>query len=78
MAGRPEFIGLDSWLNTAAPLTLAGLRGKVVLVDFWTYSCINCRRTLPLPEPLAGGIRRRGPAGRRHPHARFGFEHIAP
>ena len=43
----PEFTGIDGWLNTARPLTLAGLRGKVVLVDFWTYSCINCRRTVP-------------------------------
>jgi thiol-disulfide isomerase/thioredoxin len=43
----PEFTGIDGWLNTAVPLTLAGLRGMVVLVDFWTYSCINCRRTVP-------------------------------
>jgi len=43
----PEFTGIDGWLNTPGPLTLAGLRGKVVLVDFWTYSCINCRRTVP-------------------------------
>lgn len=43
----PEFTGIDGWLNTAGPLTLAELRGKVVLVDFWTYSCINCRRTVP-------------------------------
>ena len=35
-----------AWINTK-PLTLAQLRGKVVLVDFWTYSCINCLRTLP-------------------------------
>ncbi|RYF40081.1 MAG: thioredoxin family protein [Comamonadaceae bacterium] len=42
----PEFTGIAQWLN-AAPLTLASLRGKVVLVDFWTYSCINCLRTLP-------------------------------
>lgn len=42
----PEFVGLDGWLNTEAPLTIAGLRGKVILVDFWTYSCINCRRTV--------------------------------
>jgi thiol-disulfide isomerase/thioredoxin len=42
-----EFVGLDGWLNTDAPLSIAGLRGKVVLVDFWTYSCINCRRTIP-------------------------------
>ncbi|MBA3788352.1 MAG: cytochrome c biogenesis protein DipZ [Actinobacteria bacterium] len=42
----PEFSGLVGWLNSK-PLTLAGLRGKVVLIDFWTYSCINCLRTLP-------------------------------
>jgi len=42
----PEFAGIDRWIN-AAPLAMAGLRGKVVLVDFWTYSCINCLRTLP-------------------------------
>ncbi|RYF43069.1 MAG: thioredoxin family protein [Comamonadaceae bacterium] len=42
----PEFTGITQWLNSA-PLTLASLRGKVVLVDFWTYSCINCLRTLP-------------------------------
>jgi cytochrome c biogenesis protein CcdA/thiol-disulfide isomerase/thioredoxin len=35
-----------AWINSK-PLTIAGLRGKVVLVDFWTYSCINCLRTLP-------------------------------
>jgi len=43
----PEFIGNDGWLNTGGPLTLAGLRGKVVLVEFCTYTCINWRRTLP-------------------------------
>ncbi|MGH8787210.1 MAG: thioredoxin family protein [Cupriavidus necator] len=42
----PEFTGIDKWLNSE-PLTVAGLRGKVVLVDFWTYSCINCINTLP-------------------------------
>ncbi len=42
-----EFVGLEGWLNTEAPLSVAGLRGKVVLVDFWTWSCINCRRTTP-------------------------------
>ena len=45
----PEFTGIDNWLNTQ-PLTMASLRGKVVLVDFWTYSCINCIRTLPYVE----------------------------
>ena len=43
----PEFAGITNWLNSEKPLTLADLRGKVVLVDFWTYSCINCIRTLP-------------------------------
>ncbi|MEO5575793.1 MAG: cytochrome c biogenesis protein DipZ [Gaiellaceae bacterium] len=42
----PEFRGIARWLNTE-PLTLTGLRGRVVLIDFWTYSCINCLRTLP-------------------------------
>ena len=45
----PAFATSDQWLNTPSnqALTMAGLRGKVVLVDFWTYSCINCLRTLP-------------------------------
>lgn len=42
----PELAGISSWINSD-PLNLAGLKGKVVLVDFWTYSCINCIRTLP-------------------------------
>ena len=42
----PEFRDVTAWLNSR-PLTLAGLRGKVVLLDFWTYSCVNCLRTLP-------------------------------
>ena len=42
----PDFRGIARWLNSG-PLTLEGLRGRVVLVDFWTYSCINCLRTLP-------------------------------
>ncbi|KVO53011.1 cytochrome c biogenesis protein DipZ [Burkholderia stagnalis] len=42
----PSLDGAVQWLNSP-PLTTAGLRGKVVLVDFWTYSCINCLRTLP-------------------------------
>jgi cytochrome c biogenesis protein CcdA/thiol-disulfide isomerase/thioredoxin len=42
----PPLHATGAWINSA-PLTLASLRGKVVLVDFWTYSCINCLRTLP-------------------------------
>ena len=43
----PDFVGIDGWLNADAPLTMAGLRGKVALVEFGTYTCINWRRTLP-------------------------------
>jgi cytochrome c biogenesis protein CcdA/thiol-disulfide isomerase/thioredoxin len=45
----PEFRETQKWFNTPAgePLSMAGLRGHVVLVDFWTYTCINCIRTLP-------------------------------
>lgn len=45
----PDFRGISEWLNTPGgkPLSLAGLRDKVVLVNFWTYSCINCLRELP-------------------------------
>ena len=42
----PPFTGATSWLN-GDPLTPEGLRGRVVLVDFWTYTCINWMRTLP-------------------------------
>ncbi|MET0557942.1 MAG: cytochrome c biogenesis protein DipZ [Solirubrobacterales bacterium] len=45
----PEFVGTERWFNAPGdrPLSLQALRGRVVLVDFWTYSCINCIRTLP-------------------------------
>ena len=43
----PELEGGIEWLNTDTPLTLAGLRGKVVLLDFWTYCCINCLHVIP-------------------------------
>lgn len=48
-SGIPEIAGIASWLNTPGgrALTADDLRGKVVLIDFWTYSCINCIRTLP-------------------------------
>lgn len=42
----PEFAGINTWINSQ-PLTMQSLKGKVVLIDFWTYSCINCVRTLP-------------------------------
>jgi cytochrome c biogenesis protein CcdA/thiol-disulfide isomerase/thioredoxin len=45
----PDFKAVQQWINTPGgrPLTIRQLRGKVVLVDFWTYSCVNCLRTLP-------------------------------
>ena len=43
----PELNGARGWLNTDKPLTLAALRGKVVLLDFWTYGCINCVHIIP-------------------------------
>jgi cytochrome c biogenesis protein CcdA/thiol-disulfide isomerase/thioredoxin len=48
----PEFVDNQRWFNTPGdrPLTMAGLRGRVVLIDFWTYTCINCIRTLPYLE----------------------------
>lgn len=48
----PEFpAGLD-WLNVEAPLTLDGLRGKIILLDFWTYGCINCIHMIPVLEEI--------------------------
>jgi cytochrome c biogenesis protein CcdA/thiol-disulfide isomerase/thioredoxin len=49
LGNAPEFRATQTWFNTpdGKALSLAALRGKVVLVDFWTYSCINCLRTLP-------------------------------
>src|ERR1041384_5681582 len=43
----PELEGGRGWLNTDAPLSLAGLRGKIVLLDFWTYCCVNCMHVIP-------------------------------
>jgi len=42
----PEFQGISQWLNSS-PLTTKDLNGSVVLIQFWTFSCINCQRTLP-------------------------------
>lgn len=43
----PEFPAKAAWLNTDKPLSLRALRGKIVLLDFWTYGCINCMHILP-------------------------------
>jgi cytochrome c biogenesis protein CcdA/thiol-disulfide isomerase/thioredoxin len=52
VAVAPDFVGNQKWFNTPGnqPLSKADLRGKVYLVDFWTYTCINCIRTLPYLE----------------------------
>lgn len=55
----PSLDGATDWLN-ATPLTAKDLRGKVVLVDFWTYSCINCLRTLPYVKAWAEKYRGQG------------------
>ncbi|MYM24615.1 redoxin domain-containing protein [Duganella sp. FT135W] len=55
----PSLNGAVEWLNTA-PLTAEQLKGKVVLIDFWTYSCINCLRTLPYTKAWADKYRDQG------------------
>jgi cytochrome c biogenesis protein CcdA/thiol-disulfide isomerase/thioredoxin len=64
------------WINSK-PLTLAQLHGKVVLVDFWTYSCINCLRTLPHLKAWYAAYHKRGLVivGVHTPE--FAFEHVA-
>jgi thiol-disulfide isomerase/thioredoxin len=42
----PEFAGIAQWLNSQ-PLSVTNLKGKATLIQFWTYTCINCQRTLP-------------------------------
>jgi cytochrome c biogenesis protein CcdA/thiol-disulfide isomerase/thioredoxin len=74
----PELTGINAWLNTPgnSPLTLASLRGKVVLIDFWTYSCINCRRALPHVEAWYNAYQHNGfvVIGVHTPE--FAFEHV--
>jgi thiol-disulfide isomerase/thioredoxin len=55
----PNFVGISHWLNSA-PLSIASLRGKVVLVDFWTYDCYNCVNTLPYVTRLYQAYRDKG------------------
>lgn len=50
--GLPSLTGAEAWLNSP-PLTPEGLKGKVVLIDFWTYSCINCLRAIPYVQAWA-------------------------
>src|SRR5438552_16875171 len=55
----PDFTGISTWFNSA-PLRMADLRGKVVLVDFWTYGCVNCVNTLPHVTELYAKYKDRG------------------
>jgi thiol-disulfide isomerase/thioredoxin len=48
----PELSGALAWLNVDAPLSLNQLRGHVVLIDFWTYCCINCMHVQPVLHEL--------------------------
>lgn len=72
----PEFTGLGNWFNSP-PLTLSGLRGKIVLVNFWTYGCVNCVNTLPHVTQLYAKYKARGLVivGIHTPE--FPFEHSA-
>ena len=72
----PDFTGIRRWFNSDK-LSLAGLRGRVVLVDFWTYTCINCIRTFPYLRAWDAAYRSRGLTivGVHTPE--FGFERDA-
>jgi cytochrome c biogenesis protein CcdA/thiol-disulfide isomerase/thioredoxin len=71
----PELAGLTNWINSK-PLTLQKLRGKVVLVDFWTYSCINCLRTLPHVKAWYQTYRKDGLVVLGVHTPEFAFEHV--
>jgi cytochrome c biogenesis protein CcdA/thiol-disulfide isomerase/thioredoxin len=74
----PGFKGIEQWFNTPGdkPLTMTSLRGKVVLVDFWAYSCINCQRELVHVEAWAKDYARAGlvVVGVQTPE--YAFEHV--
>lgn len=55
----PEFKDIAGWINSD-PLSVTGLKGKVVFLDFWTYGCINCQRTLPSMRELHSKYRESG------------------
>ena len=71
----PELAGLTNWINSK-PLTMQKLRGKVVLVDFWTYSCINCLRTLPHVKAWYRTYRKDGLVVLGVHTPEFAFEHV--
>ncbi|MBY0549837.1 MAG: redoxin domain-containing protein [Candidatus Obscuribacterales bacterium] len=51
-SAAPDFTGNKGWLNTSKPISIKDLRGKVVLLDFWTYCCINCMHAIPTLKAL--------------------------
>ena len=69
-ATAPAIAGIQQWLNTPGdrPVTLGSLKGKVVLVDFWAYSCINCQRAIPHVEAWYSRLPGRRPRGHRRAH----------
>jgi cytochrome c biogenesis protein CcdA/thiol-disulfide isomerase/thioredoxin len=75
----PAFMETEGWFNTPGnrPLALSSLRGHVVLIDFWTYTCINCIRTLPYLKAWDGAYRRDGLAIVGVETPEFAFEHDA-
>jgi thiol-disulfide isomerase/thioredoxin len=76
-AVAPEFWGIGRWLN-GPPLTMSQLRGKVVLVEFWTYSCINCVRVMPYVKQWHANYRDQGlvVVGVHTPE--YGYEKLLP
>jgi cytochrome c biogenesis protein CcdA/thiol-disulfide isomerase/thioredoxin len=75
----PEFANTEDWFNTPGnrPLTLKGLHGHVVLIDFWTYTCINCIRTLPYLKSWDSAYRKDGLTVVGVETPEFAFEHEA-
>ena len=77
-AAAPNFVGITRWFNSA-PLSIGELRGRVVLVDFWTYGCYNCVNTLPYVSKALRPIQGQGlPRGRRLHTPEFPFERSKP
>jgi len=79
LGAAPEFSETQAWFNTprAAPLSLTKLHGRVVLVDFWTYTCINCIRTLPYLKAWDAAYRKDGLTIVGVETPEFAFEHDA-
>ena len=79
LGAAPEFTETEDWFNTPGdlPLSLGSLRGRVVLVDFWTYTCINCIRTLPYLKAWDAAYRNEGLTIVGVETPEFAFEHEA-